>query len=318
MKYIYFTICTLWLSCGLLWAQIGINTNYPISNALLHIDGLSNNTNNVPSELVDDMVAALDNAGSISLGLGKKAAENAQVDLGSNNHALKMNEVRLTSLTDIITVPDPRAGMVVYNTVAIASEEVEIGWYYFDGIKWRKIQKAVKDPNLKNEFSIPNGVSDTAEIPAISLADASSNIYSGATKLAFVNTETSQIIAPTDGTYVFALRLYFFSTFNNNISIPSIIYDNQAVLHIFLTSKTKNKVLDKALITFPFNQRTRRYYSYRLVMGTTLDKDEEVELYIGRGLSPEFDDCPLNIRIQDSSDPSVKAAARVSLVFWKL
>lgn len=265
------------------------------------------------------MIISFDGSTSASgLGLGTKIAQSAQVDLGSKKKALKMNEVSLRSLTDIVTVPNPRAGMVVYNTSSIVSEDVEVGWYYFDGVKWNKILRAERDPVLKNEFSIPFMASDYLKIPTISYSNAVNGIYSGAMKMPFENTETKNIKAPADGTYVFALRLYFHSTFVTNNAVLTESFDLQSVLYVFLVSKTQNKILEKALISFPFEQRTRRYYSYRLVMGTQMNKDEEVEFYIGRGQLPEFDDCPLNIRVLDVPDTSVKSAARTSMAFWKL
>lgn len=315
MKYIYIIAAFVLMSAAS-FGQIGINTENVVSGAIFQVDPLGNNTTGTGAQLADDMIISLNNATGV-VGLGKKASTAAQLDLGSHKKALKMNEVKLQSLTDIVTVPNPRAGMIVYNTVAIASEEVEIGWYYFDGVKWNRILKAERDPALKNEFSIPYLLPDQIEIPSMSYSDATSGIYSGTLKMPFVNSETNQIKAPADGTYVFALRFYFYSTILG-IPLPEETYDSQAVLYAFLVSKTQNKVLEKALISFPFTQRFRRYYSYRLVMGTSLNKDEEIEIYIGRGQSPDFQDCPLSVRVLDSSDPSLKSAARTSMVFWKL
>ncbi len=315
MKYAYI-ISVLLLMSTISVAQIAINTDKLMSGTIFQVDPLNNSTNS-GTGLADDMIVTLDNPTStFGLGLGKKVLPNAQLNLGSNKKALKMNEVKLQSLTDIVTVPNPRAGMVVYNTTAIASEEVEIGWCYFDGVKWNRIIEAEREPALKNEFSIPYLPPTDVIIPGISYTDATSGIYSAAIKMSFMNSETTQIKATTDGTYVFALRFYFYSV----VSAPAMpaTYDSQALLYVFMVSKTQNKVLEKALLTFPFMQKARRYYSYRLVMGTPLNKDEEVEFYIGRGQAPDFEDCPLNIRVLDTSDVSVKSAARTSMVFWKL
>lgn len=315
MKHLYI-ISVLVLISTVCYAQIGINTENIISGAIFQVDPLQNNTSGAGTQLADDMIVSLDNATG-GIGLGKKASPHAQFDLGSHKKALKMNEVQLKSLTDIVTVPNPRAGMVVYNTASIPSEELEIGWNYFDGAKWNRILKAEKDPYLKNEFSIPFlGIQGTS-IPSISYSDAIAGIYSGTIKMPFENSETNQIKAPTAGTYVFALRLYFYSGIPIN---PEILdnFDYQEVLYVFLVSKTQNKVLEKTLMSFPYNHRRSKYYSYRLIMGTSLSKDEEIEIYIARGQSPEFDDCPLNMRVLDTTDVSLKAASRTSMVFWKL
>ena len=316
MKYIYI-IGAFMLISVMSFGQIGINTESLVSGAIFQVDPLKNNTTGAGTQLSDDMVVSLDNGTGV-VGLGKKASSHVQLDLSSNKKALKMNEVKLQSLTDIVTVPNPRAGMTVYNTVAIASEEVEIGWYYFDGVKWNRILKAEVDPALKNEYTIPNTGSQYI-IPPVAYLDAASGIYSNAIKMPFVNTETSQIKAPTDGTYVFALRFYFYLPAKGGAISEN--YDTQSELYVFLVSKTQNKVLEKALFSFPVGrgEGVRRYnYSYRLVMGTQMNKDEEIEFYIGRAQSTVFDDWPLYIRILTSSDASLKSAARTSMVFWKL
>src|SRR2546425_13048962 len=78
-------------------------------------------------------------------------AANAQVKIGTNpgtidpssvlelegtNKAFYLNRVSLTSIGDIVTVPNPKAGMEVYNTNAAIAGGTGAGIYYFNGAVW--------------------------------------------------------------------------------------------------------------------------------------------------------------------------------------
>src|SRR5687768_6966303 len=56
------------------------------------------------------------------------------LELEATNKAFYINRVSLTSTSDVTTVPNPKAGMMVYNTNTSVSGGA--GLYYFNGTMW--------------------------------------------------------------------------------------------------------------------------------------------------------------------------------------
>ena len=72
---------------------------------------------------------------------------------GSNGKGLLTPNVALTSVTDAITVTSPATSLLVYNTASAGSGTAAVvpSFYYWDGIKWVKLQtsnSAAQDWNL--------------------------------------------------------------------------------------------------------------------------------------------------------------------------
>lgn len=136
----YFINCTiLFVFTSILQAQIGIFTENP--QTLFHVDILKNNTaGQIPTvtEQKDDVYFGLDAKKEAQLSLSKLPIEGVQLLMNDPNKAFLPNKVALTSMSDIITVPNPVTGMMVYNTVKVLGNDGVIpGLYVFENNKWR-------------------------------------------------------------------------------------------------------------------------------------------------------------------------------------
>jgi trimeric autotransporter adhesin len=72
---------------------------------------------------------------------GAEADESAMVDIDSNNKGLLIPRVSLTSTTDVVTIPNPAYSLMVFNlaTAGVPPNDVNPGYYYWDGTQWVKI-----------------------------------------------------------------------------------------------------------------------------------------------------------------------------------
>lgn len=121
MKKLLLSICSVCFLNSTIYSQIGIYTDNPRS--ILHIDALGNNSSvGAPSviEQKDDVLFSIDSNKTPSLTIGaspRTSINDAQLELASNSKGFLPNKVALTSNQDIITIPSPQDGMIVYNTV---------------------------------------------------------------------------------------------------------------------------------------------------------------------------------------------------------
>lgn len=81
----------------------------------------------------------------VGIGTTSPSASSA-LDITSTNSGLLIPRVRLTSTTDVITIPNPATSLLVYNT-AINSDVVP-GFYYWD-TKWNLLQDSSTSTNWK-------------------------------------------------------------------------------------------------------------------------------------------------------------------------
>lgn len=138
MKKIIYILLLLIYSGLKLEAQIGINTENP--QTLFHIDPLKNNTGTTPSTFQqrDDVYLGLGFNDEAVLSLGALPQNNTQLFLNDANKAFLPNKVALTSVLDVVTVPNPQVGMMVYNTVTIVGQDgVVPGLYVYEDSKWK-------------------------------------------------------------------------------------------------------------------------------------------------------------------------------------
>ena len=77
----------------------------------------------------------------------------AILDLGiNNNKALLITRVALTGTDDLITIPTPAAGLIVYNTQTTSGSNAVIGneIYFFNGTQWKQIvDKTILDDEVE-------------------------------------------------------------------------------------------------------------------------------------------------------------------------
>ncbi|MCX2679831.1 hypothetical protein OOZ15_07775, partial [Galbibacter sp. EGI 63066] len=71
------------------------------------------------------------------IGIGTDSPNpSAQLDLSKTDKGLLLPRVALTSITDVVTIATPEAGMFVYNTTVDSDENLGENVYFFDGTKW--------------------------------------------------------------------------------------------------------------------------------------------------------------------------------------
>lgn len=123
------------------FGQVGINTENP--QGIFNIDGGKNNATTgtpTPEQQKDDFVVLAD--GSVGIGTTQPHASAIlelnvdQLSSGSKKGFLGP-KVALTSNTDIITIPNPAVGLLVYNLGTETTFPVE-GFLYWNGSEWIK------------------------------------------------------------------------------------------------------------------------------------------------------------------------------------
>jgi hypothetical protein len=195
-----------------LHGQVGIKTENP--NGAFHIDGKGDNPKNgaIPDAQKKDDLSVHSSSGSMNLGVGAIPGDDSavQLELGGDASAFLPNRVALTGISDIVTVPNPEDGMIVYNTTNNAGAGLAPGLYTFYDNKWNEIlTKEVASVIERRDLWVTsgNGVvtpvtnSNAHERPARSTillwADPATN-----------STNQPFITLPETGSYVFSFRFY--------------------------------------------------------------------------------------------------------------
>lgn len=284
-------------------AQIGIATENPLG--IFHLDGLGdNNPSAIPSALQqqNDLVIVKDNADGISMGLGgiPQNTLNTQVEMKASDHAFLPNRVALTSTIDKVTVPNPIAGMVVYNISKTAgANQVQPGFYYFDGIKWYMLYSSdfVKGTISVRDLQI-----------ATTTTTANSVDYTNAAYLDF----GGPIDIYESGSYAFSFRLYGRSTNNTLNFLRGLFY-----LWVLAWDSTSNSYLpiDVAELNTPLYPKVVDLLipiTYTVTMGGKLKAGDKVIFRISHGATTDS-----NYRWTLASNPGL-GAAKTSLIYWKL
>lgn len=192
-------------------AQVGIKTDNP--KGALHIDGKGNNPQSgtiLDAQKKDDL-SINSSLGSMNVGIGTIPEDdsNAQLELGGIKSAFLPNRIALKSITDYVTVPNPVAGMIVYNTTNNPGIGLEPGLYTFNNDKWNQIQtKEVASVIEQRDLWVASGSrvqpetnSKAHERPARSRILLWADPATGKTNEPFIT-------LPETGSYVFSFRLY--------------------------------------------------------------------------------------------------------------
>ncbi|SHF18635.1 hypothetical protein [Dysgonomonas macrotermitis] len=271
---------------GITFAQIGIHTENPLG--VFHVDaGRDNSATPTTTQLLNDVVAKVSSTGSINLGIGGVPSDNTQLDLLAPNKGLLFNKVALTSLTDIITVPNPEKGTVIYNTAY--NNNMNEGYYYFNGSSWHIMRSSKMGTTRLNLLS--NGASTS-----VTTATVSAGGYGG-TRLSF--TSGGSITISNTGRYVFMVNLYGSSAGGG---VPGLYY-------LFLVKKGSPSTLLDGMTMTPFLEPT---FSQPGCLAGTFEEGDEAEIYLAHNSANAV---PWTL-IANTSIPSVIAAT--SMFYWKL
>jgi len=119
----------------------------------------------------------------------------AMLEISTTDKGFLPPRIALTGTTDVLTIPSPVAGLMIYNTstTGSSSNSVTPGFYYYDGSKWQRIINQQPDativfnsanPNLNGTTFIPNIPSSTDYI-YVSSSDNSQWTWDGITYLTY-------------------------------------------------------------------------------------------------------------------------------------
>lgn len=84
----------------------------------------------------------------------------ASLDIRSGNKGVSFPKASLLSRNDVVTVPNPKESLIVYNTNnAVSGKE---GYYFWDGTKWDYFFTDINQSNLLNQVKYYSTTSNTA------------------------------------------------------------------------------------------------------------------------------------------------------------
>lgn len=301
MKY---KISTLALAfCLTAKAQVGINTNN--TQGVFHIDALGNNiTSGTPSttEMTDDIVVAANSASGINVSVGGKTATNssAQLALLDANKALLLNRVALTDLRDIITIPNPLTGTIVYNTATSGSypDTIVPGYYYFNGVVWYKWQYGRVDSELSQRDLLTYCTS--TEVPGLN--DSSSPMLATLADFGTITIEE-------DGVYIFSFRLYgYIVPISTGGSVPAFTR-TQNYLYMMKNGSVKVDAIEINVPSILGGTSLTNPYTHTATMQATFSKNDVVTFRLGHAAGW--------YGWQLRANP-IMGAVKTSLIYWKI
>jgi hypothetical protein len=266
----YILIACLYATCA--QAQVGINLGNP--QTIFHIDAGSNNsTTGLPTstQQLDDFVITTDNNGSVNVGIGIIPSNNSntQLQLAATNKALLLNRVSLASMKDLLTVPNPTAGMFVYNTstAGIYPNNVIPGIYYFNGQVWSRIETGSKT----SASNMRDLVSNTKSIQTTSI----NNGIGVAAKADFGTIKITE-----QGVYTFSLRLYGLCRVPTGST--STANFTRSTIYLYLTKNAGNTAAD-VIDMFEINTplfKNNVAFTYTALLRGEFEKNDIVNIKI--------------------------------------
>ena len=115
------------------YAQVGINTQLP--QGTFHVDGnKDNSTTGLPTIVQQSNDFVVKSNGQVGIGTTTPDVS-AMLDITSSNKGILGPRIALESITDVVTVPTPATGLLVYNTGAAGLTYV--GYVFWNGTEWR-------------------------------------------------------------------------------------------------------------------------------------------------------------------------------------
>lgn len=293
-------MATITLVCLSINAQVGINTLNV--QGVFNIDTKGNNqTTGTPTaaQMSDDIVVDKNATQGINMTVGGKADVNssALLTLLDSNKALLLNSVPLKSITDIVTIPNPRAGIFVLNTATdgVYPENVVPGYYYFNGIVWVKLQYGTPLSELSQSALRTNCIS--IDVPG--LDNAVSPMQS-----ALLDFETIKI--KEKGTYLFSLRLY--GSAKPNAAGNGAPAFARTITYLYMMKNGSTKV-GSMEINVPMYGGGGVAFTHTANMQAVLEKDDVVTFRWGNYT---------NWYRWELISQSTLRANRTSLIYWKI
>lgn len=127
-------------SIGIIYAQVGIKTKTPHGTFHLDYNGDTNAAGTI--NLKDDIVIASDGGSGVNMSIGSLPITGASIALNSSKKGFLPNRVELTHSLDIVTIPSPITGMIVYNMASAGTYPTNVlpGYYQFNGTKWSRLK----------------------------------------------------------------------------------------------------------------------------------------------------------------------------------
>ena len=296
----YFLILLILFCVDLVNAQVGVNTKSPLG--MFHIDASGNNSV-LPSalELRDDFIVKSDGGLGVGIGIGTIPAEGASVDLASSNKGLSLNEVALTGVGDLSTVPSPVQGMMVFNTST--NSELYPGICVFNGLSNRWEQMAfTKETNLVQIAVSLYDVTTTS----VTASQINAGEYSGVSiPFAPLGSATTGIKIMESGTYAFALNLM--GMVNTNIT-------EQTHLYLFMMRKSDMTIMDATALGVLFMNNPPQYkQSATAILSSELEAGDELEFLISHNL-----ETPHSWTLYGGAISTAGRYNKTSLSYWKL
>lgn len=266
---LYLTFCT-----SLLHAQVGINTMNPLG--IFHIDPKGNTNAAGTSGIADDFIVKNDGAGGVGIGIGTIPAQGASVDLAAKNKGLALNTVALTGTGDLITVPSPVQGMLVFNTLNSSDLYPGICLFNAQTNKWEQMAFTKETNTVQIAVSISN-VATTPVSPTV----INNGEYAGVSiPFALLGSSTAGIRITEDGTYAFALNLV------GSFESKDFLATDQSNMYLFMLRKSDMEIMDAAALgTLALFYPPKYVQSATAILASELKAGDELDFLICHNVS---------------------------------
>ena len=270
-------ILALFSSSSIVCGQVGINTENP--QATLHVEG-------------NQYVSTITKVGGGTTNYNTSAS----LELGDEHKAFLPNRVDLKGAGDDETIPDPVAGMVVYNTNS--SPSLPSGLTYFDGEQWSRLVTEL-ELSKKSTLNVRNLLT-SADLPVGEAWPQPDNI-----ELDFGKIEIAE-----DGNYVFQLRLY--GLLDSDDLSPNLPFPYKQPFYLFIFAN--NVLKDAQELQENVLSVSHRYGTTAVLALYDLKKGDIITIkaakYKNRAKLLTFE--PVE------KGEEALTAARTSLIWWKL
>lgn len=130
------------LLSALAFGQVGINTSNP--QGIFNIDGAKDNAvTGIPTTAQQANDFTVTSNGSV--GIGTVIPDTSAIlDITSTNRGILAPRISLSSRTDIITIPNPAVGLLIFNLGTIPSFTYK-GYVFWNGTEWRSFDNSSLD-----------------------------------------------------------------------------------------------------------------------------------------------------------------------------
>ncbi|MBF0577143.1 hypothetical protein [Dysgonomonas sp. GY617] len=230
-----------------------------------------------------------------NIGQAVSISSSANLELASANKAFLINRVNLTSVLDMTTIPNPKDGMLTYNTNTAGTypDNVIPGLFYMNDSLWWRLSNI--------DLHVSQGVSlfDLQSITqSTSVASASAQSqWASATLLPLNNTITIN----NEGTYTFSIRLYGQTSYTGSIYQRGIGY-------LYLVKNGTTLIgFHEVVIPFAPNNAVITYTD--ILMSPVLAVGDQITLRLATPSGAPT----ITLR----ANPGLLGANKTSLIVWK-